>query len=295
VSAAPVVEPTTATTGRTTRGRERFDSSWLLWIAVVLIMLFCLFPFYWLINTSLKTGSDLSGANIVPPHPNLDNYNSIFHNGDFTRALLNSAIISFSTTLIALVVGSFAAYALARLRFPMKYLLLAVILSITTFPPIAIAAPIFKLWTDLGLYNSYLGLILPDLTFTLPLTIYILTSFFRAIPRELEEAALVDGASYFQSFYKVVLPLAAPGLVTAGLLAFIFVWNEFLFAITLTSSASHRPVPAAIAFFTGSSQFEIPLGTISAASVVVTVPLIILVLIFQKRIVAGLTAGAVKG
>lgn len=296
MSAAPVVEPTTATTDRTARGRHaRFDSSWLLWIAVILIMLFCLFPFYWLINTSLKTGADLSGADVVPPHPNLDNYSSIFHNGDFTRALLNSAIISFTTTLIALVVGSFAAYALARLRFPMKYLLLAVILSITTFPPIAIAAPIFKLWTDLGLYNSYLGLILPDLTFTLPLTIYILTSFFRAIPRELEEAALVDGASYFQSFYKVVLPLAAPGLVTAGLLAFIFVWNEFLFAITLTSSASHRPVPAAIAFFTGSSQFEIPLGTISAASVVVTVPLIVLVLIFQKRIVAGLTAGAVKG
>jgi multiple sugar transport system permease protein len=261
----------------------------------VLIMIFCLFPFYWLINTSLKTGGDLSTGSIYPPHPNLDNYSSIFRNSDFTHALRSSAIISFATTTIALVIGSFAAYALARLRFPMKFLLLAVILSITTFPPIAIAAPVFKLWTDLGLYNTYLGLILPDLTFTLPLTIYILTSFFRDIPRELEEAALVDGATYFQSFRKVVLPLAAPGLVTAGLLAFIFVWNEFLFAITLTSSASVRPVPAAIAFFTGSSQFEIPLGTISAASVVVTVPLIVLVLIFQKRIVAGLTAGAVKG
>jgi trehalose/maltose transport system permease protein len=298
VSAAPVVEPTTATTSRTARERRvRFNGSWLLWIAVILIMLFCLFPFYWLINTSLKTGADLSGANVVPPHPNLDNYSSIFHNGDFTRALLNSAILGLTTTVIALTVGSFAAYALARLRFPMKYLLLAVILSITTFPPIAIAAPIYKLWSDVGLYDQpfSLGLILPDLTFTLPLTIYILTSFFRAIPRELEEAALVDGASYLQSFRKVVLPLAAPGLVTAGLLAFIFVWNEFLFAITLTASASARPVPAAIAFFTGSSQFEIPLGTISAASVVVTVPLIVLVLIFQKRIVAGLTAGAVKG
>jgi multiple sugar transport system permease protein len=178
----------------------------------------------------------------------------------------------------------------------MKFLLLAVILSITTFPPIAIAAPVFKLWTDIGLYNTYVGLILPDLTFTLPLTIYILTSFFREIPRELEEAALVDGASYFQAFRKIVLPLAAPGLVTAGLLAFIFVWNEFLFAITLTSSPDRRPVPAAIAFFTGSaSRFEVPLGTISAASVVVTVPLIALVVLFQRRIVAGLTAGAVKG
>jgi trehalose/maltose transport system permease protein len=288
-------EATSSTARRARAPHVRFSGSWLLWIAVVLIMLFCLFPFYWLINTSLKTGADLSAANLVPPHPNLDNYSSIFRNNDFVAALRNSAIISLTTTLIALVVGSFAAYALARLHFPMKFLLLAVILSITTFPPIAIAAPIFKLWTDIGLYNSYLGLILPDLTFTLPLTIYILTSFFRDIPRELEEAALVDGATYFQSFRKVVLPLAAPGLVTAGLLAFIFVWNEFLFAITLTSSASRRPVPAAIAFFTGSSQFEIPLGTISAASVVVTVPLIVLVLIFQKRIVAGLTAGAVKG
>jgi trehalose/maltose transport system permease protein len=277
------------------RRRVPFKASWLLWVGVVLMMLFCLFPFYWLINTSLKTGADLSSAKVIPPHPNLDNYQSIFRNADFVKALRNSAIISGVTTLIALTIGSFAAYALARLRFPMKFLLLAVVLSITTFPPIAIAAPVFKLWTDLGLYNTYLGLILPDLTFTLPLTIYILTSFFREIPRELEEAALVDGATYFQSFRKVVLPLAAPGLVTAGLLAFIFVWNEFLFAITLTSSPDVRPVPAAIAFFTGSSQFEIPLGTISAASVVVTVPLIILVLLFQKRIVAGLTAGAVKG
>jgi multiple sugar transport system permease protein len=280
--------------GQDKRRRDRRRQI-LLWIAVVAIMAFCLFPFYWLINTSLKTGSDLSSAAVVPPHPNLKNYSSIFHNGDFTRALLNSAIVSVSTTVIALIVGSFAAYALARLRFPLKFLLLAVILSITTFPPIAVAAPVFKLWTDLGFYNTYIGLILPDLTFTLPLTIYILTSFFRDIPRELEEAALVDGATYFQSFYKVVVPLAAPGLVTAGLLAFIFVWNEFLFAITLTSSPNVRPVPAAIAFFTGSSQFEIPLGTISAASVVVTVPLIVLVLIFQNRIVAGLTAGAVKG
>jgi multiple sugar transport system permease protein len=285
--------PAAARTAR--RPRWKPGRGWLVWVAVVLIMIFCLFPFYWLINTSLKTGADLSSAKLVPPNPNLDNYSSIFKNDNFVRALRNSAIISLSTTAIALVIGAFAAYALARLRFPMKFLLLAVVLSISTFPEIAIAAPVFKLWTDLGLYNTYLGLILPDLTFTLPLTIYILTSFFREIPRELEEAALVDGATYFQSFRKVVLPLAAPGLVTAGLLAFIFVWNEFLFAITLTSSPSVRPVPAAIAFFTGSQQFEVPLGTISAASVVVTVPLIVLVLLFQKRIVAGLTAGAVKG
>jgi multiple sugar transport system permease protein len=267
----------------------------LLWVSVVLIMLFCLFPFYWLINVSLKTGADLSKADLFPPSPTLDNYDSIFQNSAFTKALRNSAIIAFTTTALSLLIGSFAGYALARLRFPRKFLLLALVLSISTFPPIAIAAPLFKLWTDIGLFNTYIGLILPSLTFALPLTIYILASFFKEIPKELEEAALVDGATRFQAFRKVVLPLSAPGLVTAGLLVFIFAWNEFLFAITLTSTPDRRPVPAAIAFFTGSSQFEVPLGTISAASVVVTVPLIILVLIFQKRIVAGLTAGAVKG
>jgi multiple sugar transport system permease protein len=274
----------------------RFDpSKVLLWLGVVLIMLFCLFPFYWLINVSLKSGPDLSSADLLPPAPTLDNYDSIFRNDDFTNALRNSAIISFATTLIALVIGSFAGYALARLRFPRKFWILAIVLSISTFPPIAIAAPVFKLWTDIGLFNTYIGLILPSLTFALPLAIYILASFFKEIPKELEEAALVDGATNFQAFRKIVVPLAAPGLVTAGLLTFIFVWNEFLFAITLTSTPERRPVPAAIAFFTGSDQFEVPLGTISAASVIVTVPLIILVLIFQKRIVAGLTAGAVKG
>jgi len=267
----------------------------VLWLAVAAIVVFCLFPFYWLINTSLKSGADLSGAALLPPTPTLDNYTSIFEDDNFTMALRNSAIIAGSVTALSLLIGSFAGYALARLHLPFKFLILAIVLSISTFPPIAIAAPVFELWTDIGLYNTYLGLILPSLAFGLPLTVYILASFFRDIPRELEEAAMVDGASRFQAFRKIVVPLGAPGVVTAGLLVFIFVWNEFLFAITLTSTPERRPVPAAIAFFTGSQQFEIPLGTISAASVVVTVPLIVLVLIFQRRIVAGLTAGAVKG
>src|SRR5215211_4318315 len=250
--------------------RRRWVRPTLMWLAVVLICIFCLFPFYWLINVSLKTGGDLSQADLVPPHPSLDNYDSIFKNSDFTSAL-------------------------ARLRFPMKFLILAVILSISTFPPIAIAAPIFKLWTDIGLYNTWVGLIIPYLAFALPLCIYILASFFKEIPKELEEAALVDGATHFGAFRKVVLPLAAPGLVTAGLLTAFFVWNEFLLAVTLTSSPSAYTVPVAVANFTGSQKFEIPLGTISAASVVMTIPLVALVVIFQKRIVAGLTAGAVKG
>jgi multiple sugar transport system permease protein len=270
-------------------------SSVLMWVLVIAIMVFCLFPFYWLVNTSLKTGPDLASAKIVPPHPSLDNYQSIFQDSNFTKALRNSVIVSTLTTICALLVGSFAGYALARLRFRFKFLLLAIILSITTFPPIAIAAPLFKLWTDTGIYDTLPGLVPPFLAFTLPLTIYILTSFFKEIPKELEEAALVDGATRFQAFRKVVVPLSAPGLVTAGLLSFIWAWNEFLLAITLTSSPGSRPVPPALAFFTGSSEFEVPLGTITAALVVVTVPLVILVLVFQRRIVAGLTAGAVKG
>jgi multiple sugar transport system permease protein len=268
---------------------------WWMWVAVAAIVVFCLFPFYWLISISLKTGNDLQSSSLIPPNPTLANYREIFKNPDFTKALRNSAVVALSTTVLALGVGSFCAYALARLKIRGKFVILAIVLTISTFPQIAIAAPLFKLWTDIGLYNTYLGLILPFLTFVLPLTIYILTSFFREIPKELEEAALVDGATHFQAFRKVVLPLAAPGLVTAGLLAFIFAWNEFLLSITLTSDPSRRPVSAAIAFFTGSSQFQIPIGTISAATVVITVPLIVLVVIFQKRIVAGLTAGALKG
>ena len=274
---------------------ESQKTPWWMWVCVVAIVLFCLFPFYWLINTSLKTGPDLSTSSLFPPNPTLDNFQSIFNDSNFTTALKNSAIVALVTTALALVIGSFCAYALARLKIRFKFAILAVVLTITTFPQITIAAPIFKLWRDIGLYNTIPGLVIPYLTFALPLAIYILTSFFREIPRDLEEAALVDGATNFQAFYKVVVPLAAPGLATAGILTFIAAWNEFLLAITLTSSSAARTVPAAIAFFTGSTQFEQPLGTISAASVTISIPLIVMVLLFQKRIVAGLTAGAVKG
>ncbi len=268
---------------------------WWMWVAVVVIIVFCLFPFYWLVNISLKTGADLTGNSLYPPNPTLDNYKSIFQNDDFVRSLLNSVIVAVVTTVLALVIGSFCAYALARLRFKGKFIILALVLSITTFPAIAIAAPLFRLWSDIGIFNTLIGLIIPNLTFALPLSIYILVSFFKEIPKDLEEAALVDGATYFQAFRKVVVPLAAPGLATTAILTFIAVWNEFLLAITLTSTPSARTVPAAIAFFTGSTQFEIPYGTITAASVTISIPLIVLVLLFQKRIVAGLTAGAVKG
>jgi multiple sugar transport system permease protein len=268
---------------------------WWMWIAVAAIVVFCLFPFYWLINISLKTGNDLQSSSLIPPNPTLDNYESIFKNPDFTKALRNSAVVALSTTVLALVVGSFCAYALARLKLRGKFVILAIVLTISTFPQIAIAAPLFKLWSDIGLFNTWIGLIIPYLTFALPLTVYILVSFFREIPKDLEEAALVDGATHFEAFRKVVVPLAAPGLATAGILAFIAAWNEFLLAVTLTSSSKARTVPAAIAFFTGATEHEVPYGSISAASVVISVPLIVMVLLFQKRIVAGLTAGAVKG
>jgi len=268
---------------------------WWMYIAIAAIVIFCLFPFYWLVNLSLKTGNDLQSSRIIPPHPTLDNYQAIFKNSDFTKALRNSAVVALVTTVLALGVGSFCAYALARLKLRGKGFILAVVLTISTFPQIAIAAPLFKLWSDIGLFNTWAGLIIPYLTFALPLSVYILVSFFKEIPRDLEEAALVDGATHFQAFRKVVVPLAAPGLATAGILTFIGAWNEFLLAVTLTSSSKARTVPAAIAFFTGATEHEVPFGSISAASVVISVPLILLVLFFQKRIVAGLTAGAVKG
>jgi multiple sugar transport system permease protein len=298
MEAASVPQTQAATRTRTkTKGTKREGTPWWMWLAVLGIVLFCLFPFYWMVNISLKTGPDLSGAALLPPNPTLNNYSSIFKNPDFTNGLRNSAIVALTVTILSLVFGSFAAYALARLKVRGKFWILAIVLSVSTFPPIAIAAPLFKLWTDIGLYDRPygVGLIIPYLTFALPLTVYILTSFFREIPKDLEEAALVDGATHFQAFYKVVIPLAAPGMATAAILTFIAAWNEFLFAITLTSSSDARTVPAAIAFFTGSTEHEVPLGTISAASVIISIPLIMLVLFFQKRIVAGLTAGAVKG
>jgi multiple sugar transport system permease protein len=277
------------------KGPKAPGPPWWIYVAVAGIVIFCLFPFYWLVNISLKTGADLATVDFIPPNPTLENYKSIFQNDDFVRALINSAIVSLTTTFLGLLVGAFCAYALARLKMNFKFILLGIVLTISTFPQIAIAAPLFRLWTDIGLYNTLIGLVIPYLTFALPLSIYILVSFFREIPRDLEEAALVDGATNFEAFRKVIVPLAAPGLATTAILAFIAAWNEFLLASTLTSSREARTVPVAISQFTGSSQFEVPLGTQSAASVVISIPLVLLVLLFQKRIVAGLTAGAVKG
>jgi multiple sugar transport system permease protein len=209
--------------------------------------------------------------------------------------LINSIGIALIATFLAVVLGAMAAYAVARLNFPGKTLLIAASLMIAMFPPISLVSPLFNLWRIIGLFDTWPGLIIPYLTFSLPLAIYVLSAFFREIPWDLEKAAQVDGATPFQSFRKIIVPLAAPGVFTTAILVFIFAWNDFVFAISLTSTVRARTVPAAIAFFTGTSQFTTPIGSIAAAAVVITIPIIIMVLIFQRRIVAGLTAGAVKG
>lgn len=272
-------------------------AEWSLGIALVLI--FALIPVIWLISLSLKTPEAITDQQFIPSEFSLDNYKSLFEGGiddsPFIKPLINSIGIALITTAISIVLASFAAYAIARLEFPGKRLILAGALAIAMFPPISTVGPLFDMWRSLGLYDTWLGLIIPYLTFSLPLAIYVLVAFFREIPWDLEQAAAVDGATPFQAFTKVIVPLAAPGVFTAAILVFIFAWNDFLFAISLTSSDASRTVPAALAFFTGESSFTQPTGSIAAAAVVVTVPIIVFVLFFQRRIVAGLTAGAVKG
>lgn len=294
---ATVVRPGTPapSRGKPRRLRSRDRARPVTLVLVLPVMLASLVPFYWLVNTSLKTGGELSSGSLYPENASAQNYLAVMKDGQFLTALQNSLIVGVVTTSLALLFASFAAYALARLKLRRKRLILTLVLSVTTFPVIAIAAPIFKIWSDIGLYDTLAGLIIPKLTFALPMAIFILTSFFREIPFELEESALIDGATPFQAFRKIILPLAVPGIATTAILVFISVWNEFLLAVTLTSTPSARTVPVAIAFFSGTSEFDQPIGTISAASVLVTIPLLIVVLIFQKRIVAGLTAGAVKG
>jgi trehalose/maltose transport system permease protein len=267
------------------------------WILIVIILLYTLFPFYWAINSSFKGEDELFGpATFLPRNPTLINYQSVFSNTQFLSALVNSAVVSSITVLTSLVIGSFAAYALGRLQFRGRTIMLYAVLAMTMFPQISILSGLFSIVNDLGLYGSLGAMIATYPILTLPFTVWTLTTFFKGLPAELEQASLVDGATTFQTFYMILLPLTAPALVTTGLLAFISAWNEFLFALTFTAIAPEaRTVPVAIAVFSGQVSRQDPIAEIMAASVVVTVPLIVLVLIFQRRIVEGLTAGAVKG
>lgn len=266
------------------------------WTVVnLLVLLYALVPLAWIVSLSFKSTATIADGKFIPSSVTFDNYKGIFSTNQFTSALINSIGIGLITTVIAVVIGTMAAYAVARLDFPGKKLLVGAALLIAMFPQISLVTPLFDIERAIGLFDTWPGLIIPYITFALPLAIYTLSAFFREIPWELEKAAKMDGATPAQAFRKVIAPLAAPGIVTAAILVFIFAWNDLLLAISLTATERSITVPAAISQFTGSSQFEEPTGSIAAAAVVITIPIIVFVLFFQRRIVAGLTSGAVKG
>ncbi|HYJ12921.1 MAG TPA: carbohydrate ABC transporter permease [Thermomicrobiales bacterium] len=279
------------------RNWTRMLGRFWFWVLIVIIVLYTLFPFYWAVVSSLTPTNDLyvTPVKFWPQNVTLDHYRTVFENSNFMRALLNSTIVSFSVVLMALLFGTLGAYALGRLHFRGRTIILYLILSMTMFPAIAILGSLFQIMQNTGAYNTLWGLVIVYLTFTLPFTVWVLTNFFRAMPAELEQAALVDGATPMQALRHILLPLAVPGMVTTALLAFIGAWSEYLYARTFTLTYDAKTVQVAIAEFSGNQQFELPFAVRMAAAVVVTVPLLVGVLIVQRRIIAGLTAGAVKG
>ncbi|MGH3633442.1 carbohydrate ABC transporter permease [Mycobacterium sp.] len=266
------------------------------WVIVdTLVVIYALFPVLWILSLSVKPTSTVKDGKLIPTTVTFDNYRGIFRGNFFSSALINSIGIGLITTAIAVIIGAMAAYAVARLTFRGKGLLIGAALLIAMFPQISLVTPIFNIERTVGLFDTWLGLIIPYITFALPLAIYTLSAFFREIPWDLEKAAKMDGATPGQAFRKVIAPLAAPGIVTAAILVFIFAWNDLLLALSLTATKAAITAPVAIVNFTGSSQFEEPTGSIAAGAMVITVPIVVFVLIFQRRIVAGLTSGAVKG
>jgi trehalose/maltose transport system permease protein len=269
----------------------------LLYAAAIVVSIESVFPFIYAVSTSLKSGSELFNSNLWPKSPSFANYISLFTVAEqpFGRHLLNSIMVSTIVVALSIFLGVTAAYALGRINFKGKGLLLVTILGVSMFPQVAVLAGMFEMIRALGLYNRSLGLVLPYMIFTLPFTVWVLTTFMRQLPKELEEAAVMDGCGPWRIIFEVFMPLLWPALVSTGLLAFIAAWNEFLFALTFVIDNNHRTVPVSISLISGASAYEIPWGKIMAASVIVTLPLIGLVLVFQRKIVSGLTAGAVKG
>jgi multiple sugar transport system permease protein len=302
MASTTTVEPGRAGVGAGTAAatRRRRGMPWKAlrsYVGIVAIVLFCLAPFYWMIVTAFRDVGYTFDNTPWPTHVTMDNFRTVFDTSlgnHFGRALANSVIIGVCTTILAVMFGVFAAYALARLDFRGKFVVLGIVLGASMFPGVALLTPLFQLFTNIGWFGTYQALIIPDISFALPLTVYVLTAFFSEMPWELEQAALVDGATPGQAFRKVILPLTAPGLFTTAILAFIAAWNEFLLASQLSSDKT-QPVTVAIASFTGSQPHQEPYTAIMAAGTIVTIPLVILVLILQRRIVAGLTAGGVKG
>jgi multiple sugar transport system permease protein len=268
---------------------------WLLHIGIAVIVIYCLIPFYWMVVSALRRPND-QGENSFFPNPlSFENFKAVFGKDvGFGRALFNSLVVAGVTTILVLLIGTFAAYTIARMDFKFKNIVAAIIISMSMCPGIALIVPLLKLFTDLKWINTYQAMILPSMSFALPLAVWVLATFFRQMPKELEEAAMVDGLTRGQAFRKVILPLAAPGMFTTAIITFIAAWNEFIIALSMVNEKSMQTATVAISKFTGITNFDTPFGTQMAAGVIVTVPLVIVVLIFQRRIIAGLTAGGVK-
>jgi multiple sugar transport system permease protein len=268
---------------------------WAAYLGIALIIIYCLLPFYWMLVSALRRPADVFETDVIPTPPSFQSFVDAFDpKNSFTRALGNSVFVAATVTVLTLLIGTFAAYALARLDFRGKNISLAVIIATSMFPGIAMVIPLFKLFTNINWINTYQALIIPAMSFALPLAVWNLTAFFRQMPAELEQAAMVDGCTQAQAFRKVIMPLAAPGVFTTAIIVFVAAWNEYIIALTMTNKSDYRTATVAVTFFTGTTGRDIPFGSIMAAGVILTVPLLIMVLLFQRRIVAGLTAGGVK-
>jgi multiple sugar transport system permease protein len=265
------------------------------YVGIALIIIYCLLPFYWMIVTALRRPTDTFSIAPFPAPPSFQNFIDVFNPvNNFGIALFNSVLVAGVVTVVTLLIGTFSAYALARLDFRFKNAILGLIIACSMFPGIAMVVPLFKLFIDIGWINTYQALILPAMSFALPLAVWNLTAFFRQMPAELEEAAMIDGCTQGEAFRRVIIPLAAPGVFTTAIIVFVTAWNEYIIALSMTNKAEYRTATVAVTLFTGTTGRDIPVGTIQAAGVILTVPLLIMVLIFQRRIVAGLTAGGVK-
>ncbi|MFJ8361373.1 carbohydrate ABC transporter permease [Streptomyces sp. NPDC093984] len=274
----------------TTTWRQR-----LPYVGVAAVVAYCLAPFYWMVVSSLRRDDDIFSTSLFPTRLSFENYRAVFNPSQgFSRALLNSLIVAGITTALALLLATFTAYAMARLDFRFKRLILTLIIATSMFPVVSIVVPLLKLFTDIGWINTYQAMIVPSMSFALPLAVWNLTTFFRQMPDELEHAAMVDGCTRGQAFRKIIIPLAAPGIFTTAIITFIAAWNEFLIALSMTNKPGMQTATVAISKFSGATTYQTPFGSQMAAGVIVTIPLVIMVLLFQRRIVAGLTAGAAK-
>ncbi len=295
MTTATTTAPTTTARPKGKGVERQGGRRWLSTLGIILIVVYCLAPFYWMVASALRQPNDQADNSFFPSPMSFENFTAVFAPGvGFGRNLLNSVVVASVTTLLTLIFGTFAAYTLARLNFRFKNLVAGIIIGTAMFPSVSIVVPLLKLFTDIGWINTYQAMILPSLSFALPLAVWTLATFFRQMPKELEEAAMVDGLTRGQAFRKVIIPLAAPGMFTTAIITFIAAWNEFIFALSMVNEKEMKTATVAISQFTGISGFDSPFGTKMAAGVVVTVPLVIVVLIFQRRIIAGLTAGGVK-